>query len=248
LTFRQPDGAKIARPVYSLIQKELLMKMTLAALVLIGVAGLLLAQERFDYRVRDYFFAGFAGDAASLEKGMKICEDSLAADPKNAEALVWHGSGLFYASGQASQKGDLEKGGDLWKRGLKEMDQAVELAPDQLGVIIPRGAVLLTGSRYVGSPEMARPLIEKAVSDFEKAYRLQAPDFDTLGTHPRGELMIGLADGYNRLGNQEKAREWFERIQKSMPGTAYEKSATTWLETKSLAPAQSGCLGCHTGK
>ena len=224
------------------------MKTKLATLALIGAAGCLFAQERFDLKVRNYFFAGFAGDAASLEKGMKICEDSIAADPKNAEALVWHGAGLFYESGQFFQKGDQQKGGELWARGLKEMDDAVALAPDQLGVVIPRGAVLLTASKYVPSPEMARPLIEKGVGDFEKTYQMQAANFEKIGTHPRGELMIGLADGYNRLGNQEKAQEWFERIQKSMAGTPYEKSATIWLETKSLSPAQSGCLGCHTGK
>src|ERR1700686_1230994 len=224
------------------------MKTKLAALLLLGGAGLLLAQDRFDFKVRNYFFAGFAGDAASLEKGMKICEDSIAADPKDAEALGWHGAGLFYASGQAFQKQDMQKGGELWARGLKEMDDAVALAPDQLGVVIPRGAVLLTASKYVPDPQMARPLIEKGVGDFEKAYQLQASNLDNMGTHPRGELMIGLADGYNRLGNQEKAQEWFERIQKSMPGTVYAKSATTGLETKSLTPVQSGCLGCHTGK
>jgi hypothetical protein len=80
------------------------MKTKLAALLLIGGASLVPAQDRFDFKVRNYFFAGFAGDAASLEKGMKICEDSLAADPKNAQALVWHGAGLFYESGQAFQK------------------------------------------------------------------------------------------------------------------------------------------------
>jgi tetratricopeptide (TPR) repeat protein len=219
-----------------------------AALVLLGGAGLLAAQDRFDFKVRNYFFTGFAGDAASLEKGMKICEDTLAADPKNAEALVWHGAGLFYESGQFFQKGDMQKGGEFWGRGLKEMDDAVAMAPDNLGVIIPRGAVLLTASKYVPNPEMGRPLIEKGVGDFEKTYQLQASLFDKIGTHPRGELMIGLADGYNRLGNPEKAQEWFERIQKSLPGTPYAKSAATWLETKSLTPAQSGCLGCHTGK
>ena len=224
------------------------MKTTLAALVLLGGAGLLAAQDRFDFKVRNYFFTGFAGDTASLEKGMKICEDSLAADPKNAEALVWHGAGLFYESGQAFQKQDMQKGGELWARGLKEMDDAVAMAPDQLGVVIPRGAVLLTASKYVPGAEMARPLIEKGVGDFEKTYQLQAANFDKMGNHPRGELMIGLADGYNRLGNQEKAQEWFERIQKTMPGTAYEKSASAWLETRSLTPAQSGCLGCHTSK
>ena len=68
------------------------MKTKLTALVLMA-AGILSSQERFDYKVRNYFFAGFAGDAASLEKGMKICEDILASEPKNAEAMVWHGAG-----------------------------------------------------------------------------------------------------------------------------------------------------------
>jgi hypothetical protein len=221
----------------------------LCAVVLLGVSvpfGVLFSQERFDLKVRNYFFAGFSGDAASLEKGMKICEDALAAEPKNAEALVWHGAGAFYEAGQAFQKGDQQKGGELWQRGLKEMDQAVELAPDDLGVRIPRGAVMLTASRYMPNPEMARPLIEKGLTDFEKTYDLQAAHLADLGTHPRGELMIGLADAYSRSGHQEKAQVWFERIQKEMKGTPYEQSASIWLETKTLAPAQAGCLGCHT--
>ena len=223
------------------------MKTKLAAAVLL-TAGLLTSQDRFDYKVRNYFFAGFAGDPESLAKGMKICEDLIATDPKHAEALVWHGSGLFFQAGQAYQKGDQQKGMDFWTRGLKEMDTAVEIAPDDLGVRIPRGAVLLTASHYVPSPEMSRPLIEKGLTDFEKTYAVQASMLSSMGTHPRGELMIGLAEAYSRLGNQEKAQEFFERIQKDLPGTPYEKSAKLWLETKSLPPAQAGCLGCHTAK
>ncbi len=220
--------------------------------VLLATAGILMSQnvqsqDRFDYKVRNYFFAGFSGDAASLEKGMKICEELLAANPKNAPALVWHGAGLFYESGQSFRNGDQKTGMDLWQRGLKEMDDAAALAPDDLQVRIPRGAVLLTASRSVPAA-MARPLIEKGIGDMELAYSIQGPDLSGLGTHPRGELLIGLADGYSRLGNQEKAQQWFERIQKELPGTPYDKSAQTWLETKSLAPAQGGCLGCHTGK
>jgi len=215
-------------------------------MILLAV-GTLASQDRFDLKVRNYFFAGFSGDIESLEKGMKMCEDVLAAEPKHPEALVWHGSGLFFQSGEAFRRGDQQKGGELWQRGIKEMDQAVELAPDHIGVRIPRGAVLLTASHYMPSPEMARPLIEKGLSDFEKAYEIQAPFLSELGTHPRGELMLGLADGYSRAGHQEKAQVWFERIQKEMKGTPYEKSASIWLETKTLAPAQAGCLGCHTG-
>lgn len=217
------------------------------SVVMLLVAGVLFSQDRFDLKVRNFFFAGFAGDTESLEKGMKMCEDILAADPKNPEALVWHGSGALFQAGEAFRKGDQQKGGELWERGMKEMNNAVELAPDDLGVRIPRGAVLLTASRFLPSPEMARPLIEKGLSDFEKAYDLQAQRLNELGTHPRGELLIGLADGYSRLGNQERAYVWFERIQKEMKGTPYEKSANAWMETKSLTPAQGGCLGCHTG-
>ncbi len=215
-------------------------------LMILLAAGVIASQERFDLKVRNYFFAGFSGDTESLEKGLKMCEDVLASEPKHPEALVWHGAGLFFESRQAFQKGDQKTGGELWQRGTKEMDQAVALAPDDIGVRIPRGAVLLTASRYLPSAEMARPLIEKGLSDFEKAYEIQAPTLADLGTHPRGELMLGLADGYSRAGHPEKAQVWFERIQKEMKGTPYEKSASIWLETKTLAPAQAGCLGCHT--
>lgn len=223
------------------------MKMKLVGLLLCA-AAILGSQERFDYKVRSYFFAGLGGDAASLEKGMKICEDLLTADPKNAEAMVWHGTGLFFRSGTALRAGDRQNGMDLQRRGLKEMDDAADLAPDNLAVRIVRGAVLLTAARQMPRPEMSQPLIAKGITDFEKAYSVQGPDLSTLPTHPRGELMIGLADGYSRLGDQEKAQAWFERIQKELPGTPYAKSAALWLETKSpLAPAQGGCLGCHTG-
>jgi TolA-binding protein len=89
-------------------------------------------------------------------------------------------------------------------------------------------------------------LIEKGLSDYEKAYSVQGPDLTHLGTHPRGELMIGMADAYARLGQVDKAQQWFERIQKDLPGTPYANSAATWIETKKLTPRQAGCLGCHT--
>jgi tetratricopeptide (TPR) repeat protein len=222
-----------------------LQKTTIAAAMIL-TAGALLSQDRFDYKVRNYFFAGLAGDAASLEKGMKICESILASDPKQPEALVWHGTGLITESRQAFQKGDQDKGGQLWRRGLDEMDQAEEMAPNDLGVRIVRGAVLLIASQYVPS-EMAHPLIEKGLSDYEKAYSIQGPDLSRLGMHKSGELMLGMADAYARLGQTEKAQQWFERIQKDLPGTPYAKSADTWLETKTLAPRQAGCLTCHSG-
>jgi tetratricopeptide (TPR) repeat protein len=220
-------------------------KTTIAA-VMILTSGLLLSQDRFDMKVRNYFFAGLAGDAASLQKGMKICEEILATDPRQPEALVWHGMGLVQQSREAFQKGDQQNGGALWQRGLDEMDEAATLAPNDLGVRIVRGAVLLVASQYLPE-EAARPLIEKGLSDYEKTYSIQGPDISRLGTHKSGELMIGIADAYARLGQPEKAQPWFERIQKDLAGTPYAASAATWLQTKTLTPKQAGCLSCHTG-
>ena len=214
----------------------------------LAVLGLAAAEERFDLRVRNDFFAGFAGNQEALDRAMKLCEEELARNPANAAALVWHGSGVFFQSRTYFQAGDRAKGIEFWQRGLGEMDNAVKMAPNSLGVRIPRGAVLLTASRTLPNAEMAHPLIEKGVGDFEQALEIQKTYFDTLGTHPRGELLIGLADGYARLGKDDQATDYFERIRAALPGSAYAASAEKWLATKTLAPREAGCLGCHVAK
>lgn len=225
------------------------MKRLLIALVAVTVVCVIaVAQERFDIKVRNYFFSGYTGDAAALDQGMKICEEALAANPQYPEAMVWHGSGLVYRSFGAFQTGDQQKGVELWLKGTQEMDHAVAIAPNNLGVLIPRGAFLLNSSHFIPDADRARSFVQKGVADFEKVYELQKARFTELGTHPRGELMLGLADGYSRLGEQQKATEWFERIRTEMKGTAYEDSANVWLQTKNLPVRQAGCLGCHTGK
>src|SRR5437667_6253949 len=88
-------------------------------------------------------FAGFNGNREALERGMKLTEDTLAKDPNHAGARVWHGSGVLYLSGQAFQKGDQQNGMKLWRQGLDEMEQAVRLAPNNVAVLIPRGATLI---------------------------------------------------------------------------------------------------------
>ncbi len=214
----------------------------------ITVLGLAAAQERFDMRVRNDFFAGFAGNQEALDRAMKVCEEELARNPANAVALVWHGSGVFFESKAHFQAGDRAKGVEFWQRGLGEMDKAVAMAPDDLAVRIPRGAVLLTASRVLPDADRARPLIEKGVGDFEHTLEIQKAYFDSLGTHPRGELLIGLADGYARLGKDDQATAYFERIRAALPGSAYSASADKWLASKTLAPREAGCLGCHVAK
>jgi tetratricopeptide (TPR) repeat protein len=204
------------------------------------------AGDRFDLVVRGDFFAGFAGNTERLSKGMEACERVLAENPNHAEAMVWHGSGLTFTAGMAFQKGDVKTGGELWERGMQEMNTAVALEPDNVGVRVPRGALLLQATRNM-PPDMGRSLIETGVGDYEHVLALQSAYFATLGDHPKGELLFGLAEGYARLGDREKARRYFDRLIKDAPTSGQAPKAQAWLATGAIPKSQGlGCVGCHT--
>jgi tetratricopeptide (TPR) repeat protein len=211
-------------------------------------AGALLAQQRFDIVVRNDFFAGFTGNKEALERGLKKCETMLATDPKNPEALVWHGSGIFFKSGQAAQAKDYATAMDLYKRGLDEMANAVALAPESVGVLIPRGASLLAASQYMPDSADTKQLLQTGLADYEKVYSLQQDHFDKLNGHARGELLFGLAEGYQRLGDQARAREYFQKLAAVDDSeNGHLRQAKAYLESNKLEGPRS-CVGCHVSR
>lgn len=199
---------------------------------------------RFDNKVRESFFSGFAGDAAALEQAMKMCEEALARDPRDAAAMVWHGSGLVFRSGQAFRKGDFAQGRELWNRGLKEMDDAVALQPADLQVLIPRGATLLNSSRYSSQPDEAKEMLKKGIGDYEAVLKIQSPYLSQIPLHSRGELLFGLAEGWYRLGDASKARSYFDRLVSDAAGSGRDRQAAEFLKTGEL-PKNTSCVGCH---
>lgn len=202
------------------------------------------ARARFDMRVRADFFAGFSGDEARFKKAMTLCEEILADDPNHAEAMVWHGSGLLAMAGQAFQRGDDPKGMELWGKGFGEMNKAVSLAPDNVGVRIPRGATLFQASRFLPDPKMAEQLLRLAVGDFERALELQKTTFAKVSDHGKGELLFGLADGWARLGDKEKATAYFTRLTVDAEKSGRVTYAKAWLAGD--PPKDPGrCVGCH---
>jgi tetratricopeptide (TPR) repeat protein len=228
-----------------------MISMVLTWLLTIAI-GLAAAQDaavkpqRFDYLVRGDFFAGIAGDEARLARVLEVCELTLEKNPNHPEAHVWHGAAQLVRAGRAFQRGDMAAGGPLFDSGVKEMNEAVALAPDNPGVLIPRGAVLLEATRTM-PPAAAAPLLQSAVQNYEHALEVQAPTFASLGDHAKGELLFGLAEGWSRLGDKEKARRYFERLIADAPTSGQAPKARAWIETgvvpKSAAGAQ--CVGCH---
>jgi tetratricopeptide (TPR) repeat protein len=200
--------------------------------------------ERFELEVRQDFFDGMRGDAAALDRAQKVCEDALAQHPDHAEALVWHGAMLAMRSRDAFAKGDRAKGMELYQKGTGEMDHAVELAPTSPGVRIPRGAVYLAMAHFVPQPEQTR-LANDGVSDYEATLESQKAIFKTLTLHSREQLLYGLTDGYAMLGNTDKARATYERMQHDAPESelltrAAERAAGH--EVKGNTP----CEQCHS--
>jgi tetratricopeptide (TPR) repeat protein len=217
-----------------------------AAAALPSAQGPAARPQRFDYLVRADFFAGAAGDEARLQKVIDICERALADNPQHPEAMVWHGATVIVRAGQAFQKGDAAAGQPLFARGVEEMTDAVALAPNNPGVLIPRGAVLFEATRSMPA-EIARPLVQSAVANYERALEVQGPTFSSLGDHAKGELLFGLADGWARVGDTQKAQQYFERLIADAPSSGQAPKAREWLATGVLPRSNgSSCVGCHT--
>ncbi len=125
------------------------------------------------------------------------------------------------------------------------MDEAVALEPDNVGVLIPRGATLLPASRFVRSPDESKALLQKGVNDYERVLEIQKAYFASLSGHARGELLFGLAEGWQRLGNAEKSRGYFQRIVNEAQGSERQKQAKAFLDTGTLPASTQSCTGCH---
>src|SRR5262249_57206106 len=115
------------------------------------------------------------------------------------------------------------------RRALKEMDDGVALQPDSLQTLIPRGAILLASAPFFPNPEFARPLLQKAVGDYEKVERIQSAAGSQRDVHARGELLGGLAVGYRLLGDRDNEAKYLSRIMTELPATPYAERAQTWL-------------------
>jgi len=213
------------------------------------MAGALLAgaQERFDNSVRADFFAGFRGNPEAFERAMKKTEAVLADNPKHAEAMVWHGGGVFVQAGQAARNKDYVQASELWKRGMDEMAAAVALAPEDAAVLIPRGAILLAASQAI-SGDRGKELVKIGLGDYEKTYHIQRAYFDQLSGHARGELLFGLGEGYQRLGEDARAREWFEKLAAvNDPANGHLQQAKDYLNSGQVTGTRT-CVGCHVAK
>jgi hypothetical protein len=201
---------------------------------------------RFDFKVRDDMFAGFDGDKDAFDRAMKLIAETLARDPDNAEALTWRGAARIFQAGQAFQRGAQQEGMALARDGLADLDRGVSLKPDSIGTHAARGPALLAyaaGLRRFDKAAADR-LTATAIGDFDFVVKTNAPSWDKLAEHDRGELLGALAEGWLQLGDTSKGGSYLDRMIKELPGTPYaQNSALRRSDSGGKAPLT--CLGCH---
>jgi tetratricopeptide (TPR) repeat protein len=203
--------------------------------------------ERFDLIVREDIFAGFlSNDMERFERGMKKCDERLAQDAKHTDALAWKGGGTLYRSIRSFESGDTQRGNELWDQAFQLFEGALALNPQSVGTLATYGGSLVVFVRRAPA-ERQQGMMTKAAALYEKMREMQAPFFDKMGVHHRGETLGGLADIYQRLGQPEKSQEYLKRIVATMEGTPYYPKARKWLENpNAISPKDSlACLSCH---
>ena len=133
---------------------------------------------------------------------------------------------------------------ELYGRGRGEVDRAASLAPENPAVRIPRGATYLTMSMNMPPSPEATKVLEIAVADYEKTLELQRAYLPRMSTHARGQLFYGMADGYQRLGQPERAKGYYQRLVAEAPDSPLVPRAQAWLDGKP-ATDKVTCVGCH---
>lgn len=226
---------------------------TVSAVCLTALLSLVFAQKqtepRFDHLVREDFFAGFAGDAKALQRGMAKCEEKLKAEPDNADALVWHGAGLQFQAVTYFQKNEMQKGVALYQQGEAEMERAVALQPKNIAILVARAAHYVVYSRYVPDAGERNKMLATVIHDYEEVYRQQQPHLDKLSEHSRGELLMGLAEAYLRSGSEDNRAKAQALLKLAQQEKSYAKEADKWLQAAPDAKPSTffhSCVGCHT--
>jgi hypothetical protein len=176
---------------------------------------------------------------------MALIDRTLAANPNHAQALTWRGSGRMFLAGQAFRRGARAEGLKLQTEGLADLDRGVALE-DSIGTHAARGPVLMNYASFARPYDraFADKLTATAIADFEFIVARNQPNWASLESHDRGELLGALASGWLQLDQAPKAAPYLERMIAELPDTPYAKAATAHRgDPASKAPLT--CLGCH---
>lgn len=222
--------------------------------LVLTAAPLIEAQERpkgisVSTWVREDLFAGYLdGDMTRHAVGLKKLDAILAADPKSPDALAWRAASTLFAAVLSMEAGDAANFEKFYTEARSAFAAAALTAQTpqvrQAVLAVTGGGYAVFGDRL---PAKYRKDAWLAVRENYSALKqMQMPVFDKLPVHFRGELLAGLAQAAQRLGEAENAKMLTQEITSLMPGTPYAVFAKRWLDKpEMMATAKLTCVSCH---
>ena len=145
-----------------------------------------------------------------FEKARQIFEDLLKNSPELADAHALLGQAL----GELAQStADLNKKIQYGMEAFREFARALEIEPDNPYALVARGYARLMVPPPLGGVDMA-------IEDFNLV----------INTHPEFiDAYIGLAEAYSKKGDQEKAKEYFNKVLELDPENVQAKEGLSRL-------------------
>ncbi len=199
--------------------------------------------------VREDLFAGYmVNDFARFEKGMLKLEEILfKGDSENKPARAWRASGILYLGVRALEAGNVEE----FARRVDEAEGGFNRARtgatrDELGSVyaIQGGTYALFADRF--PVKRRREAWGKVQENYSKLRELQMPAFDNYPQHMRGEVLAGLAQAAQRLGQTDETEMRLNELIAALPNSAYAARALRWKENPQAADKTNlTCQTCH---
>ncbi|MBL8235051.1 MAG: hypothetical protein JNL98_41500 [Bryobacterales bacterium] len=194
--------------------------------------------------VREEIFAGFmTGDMPRFESGMAKLRDILAVEPNNPAALAWQGGGQVLRAVRAREAGDMQKYRDLYQEAQLQFTKALELAPNNISVLVVSGGTSIMFGDRLAEPDRQQAF-ELGYRNYFAASELQKQVMDKLPPHFRGELWSGLALAADRLDKRADREKYIALMKEQLQGTPYPSRAERWANQTRIEGSYM-CLSCH---
>lgn len=96
-------------------------------------------------------------------------------------------------------------------------------------------------------PEKDRQQVwRRGLDGYLKLEQAQSEQFDKMPVHDRGEVLGGIVQLSQRMGETTRAQSYAERIVQTLAGTPYEAPARALIANPTAEhPVKVGCLSCH---
>lgn len=183
----------------------------------------------FERQVFADFIKAAQGDEDARQNLVAACERAIEADPKHAEAIAWRGATRMFEAGAASADGKFMAAMNHTNAALADLSKARELEPENPGVRMVAAQTLLNLARYHPIENMASGYAKQGIEDAKAALSKLYNNWDKQPADVKGQLMMGVAEGYDKLGKATEARDWCNRVIGAVPGTAWAQQAQDWI-------------------